>query len=100
MSAIGKSRIILFTLCYIVVAFILFCSKDKITDPGPSQPKKGIVKTTVIDDSTSSPIEGAAVIVNNAVTGTSAANGTTDSIGESFLEINADTSCFLNVTAS
>lgn len=100
MVAIDKSRIILFTLCYFVVTFILFCSNDNISDPGPSEPKKGIVKTTVSDDSTGNPIEGAAVIVNNAVTGTSAATGTTDSLGECFLDVNADTSCFLNVTAS
>lgn len=100
MLAIDKSRIILFTLVYFVVTFILFCSNDNISDPGPSEPKKGIVKTTVIDDSTSNPIEGASVTVNNAVTDTSAATGTTDSIGECFLQVNADTSYFLNVSAN
>ena len=99
MLGIGKRRIGLFTLYCCVVTFILFCSNDNVTNPDTSLPKKAMVKVTVSDDSTSNPIEGASVVIFNALTDSSA-DGITDSLGACFLEVNADTSYLLNVSAS
>ena len=100
MSYIEKKRIVSFSLISFLIVAFLFCSDDNISGNDPDIPPEGTVKTTVTDSATTSPIEGAAVVVYNATNDSAVANGTTDSLGLCFLTVNANTSYYLNVSAN
>ncbi len=64
----------------------------KITSPA-------VVKVVITDDTTSAPVQGAAVVIHNAYTNQAVGSGATDNLGTCFLEVIGDTSYYLKVTA-
>lgn len=100
MLYVEKNRFLLFALISFAVSTLLFCSDDNISGNDPVVPPKATVKAIVTDSSTTSPIEGSAVVIFNAITDSAVANGTTDSLGFCFLVVNANTSYYLNVSAN